>query len=322
MKKALMALGACLTLVTAQHAAAETAWPSQPIKIVVSYSAGGAGDQLARIVGDQLSRDLKTPVIVDNRPGASGMVGGAACKAAAPDGYTYCVFLMDVVTTNPVLFKNVPYKADVDFAPVAFLADVNAILVVPEKSGIRSIKDLVNQAKTKPKSTNWGSWGVGSSAHLVLSTIEKALDAKITHVPYQSTPALINATLTGEVSGTIATYSLVQGYLDQKSMRAIAVMGDKRMPFQPEVPTFAEQGVPLKATLWYGLFAPAATPARHVAAMNAAVNRAVEKAVIEKKFDPRWFSPRALTQPEFASLVKQESVVWGGVARQSAIQLD
>ena len=322
MKTALMALGASLTLVTALPAVAETTWPSQPIKIIVSYSAGGAGDQIARIVGDQLGRDLKTPVIVDNRPGASGMVGGATCKAAAPDGHTYCVFLMDVVTTNPVLFKKVPYDAEKDFAPVAFLADVNTILVVPEKSGIRSIKDLVNQARTQPASTNWGSWGVGSSAHLVLSAMEQAFDTTITHVPYKNTPELINATLTGEVSGTIATYSLVQGHLDEKTMRAIAVMGDKRMPFQPELPTFAEQGVPLEATLWYGLFAPAATPARYVTAMNAAVNRAVEKAVTGKKFDSRWFSPRALTQPEFAAVVKQEAVVWGEVARRSAIQLD
>lgn len=322
MKTASIALGASVTLVSVQHAAAETPWPSQPIRLIVSYSAGGAGDQLARIVGDQLSRDLKVPVVVDNRPGASGMVGGAACKAAAPDGHNYCVFLMDVVTTNPVLFKNVPYKADVDFAPVAFLADVHSILVVPEKSGIRSIKDLVSQARNRPSSTNWGSWGIGSSAHLVLSAIEKALDTKITHVPYQNTPALLSATLTGEVSATVGTYSLMQGHLDQRNLRAIAAMGDKRLPLQPELPTFAEQGVPLKATLWYGIFAPAATSARHVAAMNAATNRAVEKAVAEKKFDPRWFSPRALTPQAFASVVKQEAVVWGEVARQSAIELD
>ncbi|WP_269446901.1 Bug family tripartite tricarboxylate transporter substrate binding protein [Comamonas thiooxydans] len=120
----------------------------------------------------------------------------------------------------------------------------------------------------------------------------------------------------------MAGYSLVQGYVEQGSMRPIAVMGDKRLPFQPEVPTFAEQGVPLKATLWYGLFAPGATSAQHVQAMNAAVNRAVEKVVAEKRVEPKWFAPRALSQSQFALLVKQETAIWGDVAQRSGIKLD
>ncbi|MGC3987721.1 MAG: tripartite tricarboxylate transporter substrate binding protein [Pseudorhodoferax sp.] len=322
MKAVLTALGACLTLLTAQPAAAEAAWPSQPIKVIVSYSAGGAGDQIARIVGDQLGRDLKTPVVIENRAGASGMLGGAACKAARPDGYTYCVFLADVVTANPVLFKSVPYDPDKDFTPVAFLADINTFLVVNAATGIRNIRDLVARSQAQPQSTNWGSWGVGTSAHLVLSTVEKALGTPIMHVPYKNTPDLINAVHTGEVSATISAYSLVAGHLKQGSMRAIATMGDKRLPFMPEVPTFAEQGVPLTATLWYGLFAPAATPAKYTAAMNAAVNQAIAKAVAENKFDPQWFLPRPLTQPEFAALVKQETGVWNKIARESGIRLD
>ena len=325
MKKASLRtlLAACLPLLFAAPAAAQTApWPSQPIKIIVSYSAGGAGDQIARIISEQLTAELKTPVIVDNRPGASGMIGGAACKSAKPDGYTYCVFLADVVTANPVLFKNVPYDAQKDFVPVSFLADVNTILVVPAKSRIKSIPDLVQQAKSNPSATNWGSWGVGSSAHLVLNAVEKAYSTPIAHVPYKNTPDLINAVLTGEVSGTISTYSLVPGHLAQKTMRVVAVMGDKRLSFMPDVPTFAEQGVPLTATLWYGLFAPAATPAQQVTAMNAAVNRAVQKAIELKKFDQKWFLSRVLTQPEFAGMVKKEMLVWGDIARQSGVRLD
>ncbi|MFT3799644.1 MAG: tripartite tricarboxylate transporter substrate binding protein [Burkholderiaceae bacterium] len=323
MKKALTTvLAACLPLMSTLPAAAQAPWPSQPIKIIVSYSAGGAGDQIARIVSEQLTIDLKTPVIVDNRPGASGMIGGAACKAAKPDGYTYCVFLGDVVTSNPVLFKSVPYDAQKDFVPVSFLADINTLLIVPEKSGIKSIQDLVQQAKSHPSSTNWGSWGVGSSAHLVLSVVEKAYDTPIAHVPYKNTPDLINAVFTGEISGTISAYSLVHGHLEQKTMRAIAAMGEKRLPFMPDVPTFAEQGVPLTATLWYGLFAPAATPAQQVTAMNAAVNRAIHTAVEQKKLDQKWFMPRTLTQPEFATVVKKETAVWGEIARQSGIRLD
>ncbi len=227
-----------------------------------------------------------------------------------------------MVTNNPVLFKSVPYDARKDFVPVAFLADVNGMLVVPGKSSIRSIKDLVQQARSQPDSINWGSWGAGSSSHLVLGTVERALDVSMTHVPYKNTPDLAHAIYSGEVSASISIYSLAQGHIEQHAIRPIAVMGEKRLPFLPDVPTFAEQGVPLTATLWYGLFAPAATPSQHVTAMNAAVNQAIRNAAAANRFDPKWFSPRALTQPEFATFVDQEIGVWGKVVRQSGIKLD
>lgn len=316
----LLTVGLMATCVTATFA--QPAWPVKPIKFIVSYSAGGAGDQIARITGEQLSQELKTPVVIENKPGASGMIGGSACKAASPDGYTFCVFLMDVVTTNPVLFKNVPYKADTDFVPVSFLADINTLLIVPGNSKFQTIKDLVSEAKTNPAAVNWGSWGVGSSAHLVLSAVEKSFSIPIAHVPYQNTPALINAVYTGESSATISGFSLVQGHLEHKSMRAIAVMGDTRLPFMPEVPTFAEQGVPLKATLWYGLFAPASTPMQIVERMNIAVSKSLERAIAGKKLDARWFSPRKLTHQEFQALVRSETAVWGPIAAHSGIRLD
>lgn len=322
MKTTLTALGLALSSLVAANASAQTDWPSKPIKFIVSYPAGGASDQIARVVGELVSRDLKTPVIVDNRGGASGMIGGAACKASAPDGYTFCVFLMDVISANPVLFKNVPYQAEKDFVPVAMLTDVNMVATVPGKSNIQSIKDLVQEAKSKPASTNWGSWGVGSSAHLVLGAIEKSTGSTITHVPYRTTPDLLQSVITGESTGSIFGYSLVHGHMEQKTMRAIAVMGDKRLPSLPNVPTFAEQGVAMKGSFWYGLFAPAGMPERMVTTMNAAVNRAVKQALDEKKLDPQTYTMKPFTQPEFAAFVKQETVTWSEIARQSGVKLD
>jgi tripartite-type tricarboxylate transporter receptor subunit TctC len=322
MKSTLTAFGIALSTLAAATASAQTDWPSKPIKFIVSYPAGGASDQIARVVGDLVSRDLKTPVVVDNRGGASGMIGGAACKGSAPDGYTFCVFLMDVIAANPVLFKSVPYQAERDFVPVAMLTDVNMVATVPGKSDIQNLKDLVQEARTKPATTNWGSWGVGSSAHLVLGAIEKSAGATITHVPYRTTPELLQSVISGDSTGSIFGYSLVHPHMEQKNMRAIAVMGDKRLPFLPNVPTFAEQGVAMKGTFWYGLFAPAGTPERMVTAMNAAVNRAVKQALDEKKLDPQTYTMKAFSQPEFATFVKQETATWGDIARQSGVKLD
>jgi len=303
-------------------AMAQDPWPSKPIKFMVAYSAGGTADQIARIVGNQLSKDLKQPVVIDNRPGASGMIGGSACKSASPDGYTFCVFLSDVVTINPALRKKVPYTPETDFVPVALLADHIQVLVASTKSGIKDVNGLVNRAKQDPASTNWGSWGIGSSGHLLLSTIEKASNTTITHVPYVNTPALITATLTNEVSATVAGYGLVRGYIDQQQMRPFAVMGTKRLSFLPDVPTLEEQGIPFRATLWYGLFAPAGTSPKIVNDMNAAVNKAVEQAVATKAIDLKTVTTRSDTQPEFAEFVTRESTVWRDVARRSGIKLD
>lgn len=321
MKKLILHLLLSCTLLSSA-VLAQDVWPSKPIKFIVPYSAGGGADLIARVIGNQLSKDLQQPVVVDNRPGASGMIGGSACKSASPDGYTFCVFLSDVVACNPALFKNVPYNAETDFVPVAFMADNNNVVVTSTRSGIKDMKGLIDLRKQNPAGTNWGSWGVGSSGHLLLSIIDKATNTEITHVPYVSTPALIAATLNNEVQATVSGYGLVQGHVEQRAMRVVAVMGDKRLPFLPDVPTLQEQGIPLTATLWYGMFAPTGTPPKVVTEMNAAVNRSIAKAVATKALDLKIVGTRADSQPEFAEFVARESATWRDVVRRSGIRLD
>jgi len=322
MKRATTLLALCFALLHTHAAWTQPAWPSKPIRLIVAYSTGGIGDQLARLIGDQLGRDLNVPVVVENRAGAGGMIGASACKAARPDGHTYCVFLMDVVTVHSVLFENVPYTAETDFVPVSLLASTNTLLVVPGNSDIRTIADLIQKAKTQSNKTNWGSWGVGSTAHLVHRLLEKTFAIEIAHIPYNSTPALVSAVRTGEVDATILGYSLVAGQAAEGDVRAIATLGTERFSFMPDVPTLVEQGVPLDATGWYGLFAPAATPMASVTRMNAAVNRAIDTLTANGKFDPQWYTTRAFSQTEFADFVRQEAVTWGDVAVQSGVKLN
>jgi tripartite-type tricarboxylate transporter receptor subunit TctC len=315
------AIALCSALI-AVPATAQTAWPSKPIRLIVSYSAGGAGDQLARMVGNELQKSLKQPVVVENKPGASGMLGASACKAAPGDGYNFCVFLMDVVTSNPVLFKNVAYQPEKDFVPVAYLAQVEAVVPTATKTGIRSMKELADAYRADPAKVNWGSWGVGSSAHLLLSAINSSLGTSVTHVPYQNTPALVQAVLTGEVTGTLAGYTLVRQHIERGELRPLAALGTKRLKQLPQVPTLQEQGIPFTAALWYGLFAPSSTPREVVVAMNAAVRDALALPASVQAFEAMGNLANPMSPDEFAAFVQREAVVWGDIARASKIVLD
>lgn len=318
----LIAAAALAVLGATQLATAQPKWPSQPIKLIVPYSAGGSSDQLARLLGQQLSQDLGQPVVVDNRPGASGMIGAAACKAAPGDGHSFCLFLMEVVTTNPAVFKKITYNPETDFAPVAFLAEANVTVAAPGNSPINSLRDLAETSRARPNATNWGSWGVGSTAHLVLGMINGAYGTSITHVPYTNTPALIQATMTGEVNGTIAGTSLVEQHVNNKTLKVIGVMGAQRLPQYPQAPTLKEQGLPFDAATWFGLFAPAAVPRAQVAAMHDAVGRALGNPAITRSLGAMGMTHRAMSIDDYAALIKRDSAAWQGIARRSGISLD
>ena len=313
---------AVLALACAQLAAAQPKWPSQPIKLIVPYSAGGSSDQLARLLGQQLAKDLGQPVVVDNRPGASGMIGAAACKAAPADGHHFCLFLMEVVTTNPAIFKNITYRPETDFVPVAFLTEANILVPTQASSPINSLRDLAQASKAQPNAINWGSWGVGSTAHLVLAMINSTFGTSITHVPYTNTPALIQATISGEVNATIAGTSLVDQHIGNKTLKPIAVLGAQRLAQYPQVPTAKEQGLPFDAASWFGLFAPAAVARPQVAAMHDAVNRALTTPAIARSLESMGMVHRSLSQADYLALIKRDSEAWQGIARRSGISLD
>ena len=323
MKSTNTCLAAVLAAFGADAVLAQTQpWPVKPIRIIVPYAAGGAADQLARVIGDTVGKELKQGIVVDNKPGASGMIGGAACKSAISDGYTFCLFINDVVTVNPAIFKKVPYKAETDFIPVAYIAELGGVLPVSASLPVANLKELVTYAKSHPDTTNWASYGLGTTSHLVLELINKRLDSSITHVPYQGTPQMLTAVLTGEASATIAGYAQVQQYIDQKKMRAIATLGEKRLPQLPDVPTLAEQGIDFKATIWFGMFAPAGMPTEYVKKMNDAINKAVVNPASAKLFDAASFYAKPMSSAEFSGLVKRDTELWRNIVRQANISID
>ncbi len=186
MKLLKLLLSTLMIAVVAPCALAQTPWPSKPIRFLVPYGAGGATDQLARVIGDAISKDLGQADVIENKPGTSVMIGGAACKSAVPDGYTFCLFIHDVVTLNPAVFKKVPYKPETDFVPVAYVAEVGSVLAVPGSLPVTNIQELVTYAKAHPATTNWASYGNDTSSHLPLELLDSRLGASITHMPYQT----------------------------------------------------------------------------------------------------------------------------------------
>lgn len=313
---------AVATYSAATQAQTSAPWPTKPIRVIVPYGAGGAADQLARVIGDAISKDLGQGVVIDNKPGASGMIGGAACKSAPPDGYTFCLFIHDVVTLNPAVFKKTPYKSETDFVPVAYVAEVGSVLAVLGSLPVTNLQELVTYAKSHPGTTNWASYGTGTSSHLTLELLNRRLGSSITHVPYQTTPQMLTGVLTGDASATIAGYAQVQQHIDQKKLRAIATLGEKRMPQLPDVPTLSEQGVDFKAALWFGLFAPAGTPADYVRKMNEAVNKAVLEPATVKVFSAASAYANPMSSADFGALVKRDTGLWREIVRQANISID
>lgn len=316
MKRILLSALAVTAMGCSGLAAAEEPFPSKPIRLIVVYPAGGSGDAMARTLSDTFSAVAGQPLVIENRGGASGMIGTSACKSAAPDGYTFCLLLSDVVTINPFVFKKVPYDADRDLVPVAAVADAGAAVIVPAALPTRNLGEFTALARSQPGKLNWGSFGVGTSSHLLLAQINKTFNVEVQHIPYQSAPQIMTALLTKEADVSLVTPGLFAQYVDQGKIRPIAVLGSKRLPQIPDVPTLIEQGLNFKPTLWYGIFAPAGVKPAVVDQMNKLVNRSLADSGLVKRLQDQGFVATPMSPAAFAERNKQDRQEWGAVARE------
>ncbi len=323
MKPFIRGLCALVAVAFAAGASSQDAFPSKPIRMIVVYPAGGGADLLARTLGESMGRlSGGQPLVVENRAGASGMIGTAACKNAAPDGYTYCLVLSDVVTINPHIFKKIQYDAEKDLVPVAGLADFTIAIVANSSVPAKDLKELAAYSRANKDKVNWGSFGVGSSSHLMQAQFNKSLDASLTHVPYLGVPQLTTALLSKEIDVSFMIYGQVSQYLDKGQMKALAVMGERRSPMLPDVPTFVEQGMAFTPVLWYGVFAPRGVPAATVERMNKLVNQALSDPAVRKVLDIQGFSATPDTPGAFRERVSRDRAAWGPIARSLNLALD
>jgi tripartite-type tricarboxylate transporter receptor subunit TctC len=299
------------------------AFPSKPITIVVPFSAGGTTDILARIMGQALSAELGQPVVVDNRAGAGGNIGAAAAAKAPADGHTLFMGTVGTHAINATLYKKLPFDPIKDFVPLSRVANVPNVLVAHPSKPYKSVTELIAYAKARPGQVNYASSGSGSSIHLSGELFESMTKTGLVHIPYKGSAPAMNDLLGNQVDIMFDNLPSAISHVRAGKLRAIAVTTAKRSEQLPQVPTIAESGVPgYEATSWFGLFAPAATPAPVVSKLNTAIIKVLGQAEVKKKIIEQGGDPHPEKPEQFASFIQAESIKWGKVVRESGASLD
>lgn len=312
---------AAASLATVLPARAQGAYPERAIRIIVPLPPGSPPDVLARLVADGISRAWKQPVVVDNRPGATGMVGMQAVARAAPDGYTMGVMFL-THTVLPALMGTLTYDTANDLAPVGNLVWLYNVLVVPVDSPVQFLADLVQRAGVQPDVLSFGSGGNGSPAHLIGESFARAAKVRMLHVPFKGPAEAVTGLLGNQVSAMFATSSVAAPLVRGGKLRALAVTSPQRLAALPEVQTLAEAGMPgLELREWEGLVAPAGTPKAIIDKWNAELFRVLGTQEARLRLAELGMTVAASNAPdEFGALIRSELKNWGQFVRSAGIR--
>jgi tripartite-type tricarboxylate transporter receptor subunit TctC len=317
--RAISALIVGLSVALAASPGGAQIYPERPIKIVAPFPAGGLVDVLARALGDEMARSMHQPIVVENRPGAGGNVGAEFVARSAPDGYTLLMTSPGIQSINEFLYKSMPFDPDKAFAPISMVADMSMVVVVHPKTGIASLKQLVDIAHAQPGKLNFGSAGVGTTGHLGLALLMHAGDMRFAHVPYKGAAPSITDLIGGQIDGVVDNPPTVLAHIRSGAITALAVAGRHRLAVLPDVPTAAEAGLPgWEASSWFGLVAPAGTPPEIVARLHAEVDHALHAQRVAMLRE-RGMDIIGNTPKEFADLIVAERKKWGDIIRTANI---
>ena len=323
MRLRLVARLACLAAASSAIAAvhAQQDFPNKPIRIIVGYAAGGGNDIIVRVVAPKLSEGLGQPVIIENRPGAQGIVSCEIVAKAAPDGATLLMGPSGPMTMNPALYSKLPYDPLKDFAPISMIGDFPLILVVSASLPVNSVKELVAYAKSRPDQVNYAA--SAAPFQLAAELFNQKTGTKFVHIPYKSSGESVGAVMSGQVTMTIMDPPPAIGPLTGGKLRGLAVTGAARDPNWPEVPTLAEAGVPdVEIRLFTGFLAPAATPPAIVKRLQEEVARVVRLPEIRERLDQMAIVPSGNTPEEFRRIIARDIAKWTAVAKAANIKAD
>ena len=294
-------------------------WPAKNVTILVPFAAGGTVDIIARTVGQRLTAELGRTFIVDNRGGAGGSIATTAMVRSPPDGHTL-LFHHQGIVFNAALY-DLPYDTARDVVAVAYIGATPNVLVVNKDVPVKSVHEFLALARAKPGAINYGSGGVGSAGHLPLELLQSMAGLKMQHVPYKGSGPAIADLIGGQIQAMLLTIPAVMPYIEAGTLRPIATSGRKRSPALPNLPTLAEAGVPgFDYAPWYGVFAPAGTPAPVLQKIHDAINKVITDPEIRDKLGRQGLEVQAMTREEFAALVTSDLPRWAKVIKGLGIK--
>jgi tripartite-type tricarboxylate transporter receptor subunit TctC len=311
-----------LAALVASAASIAQQYPTKPVKIIVAFTAGGTTDIMARTVAARLTEKLKQPFVIENKPGAGGNLGTEVVVRSPPDGYTLIINSVGPMAINPTLYKNFPYNPLTDLAPIAQISNVPNVLVVPSSLGVKTMDQFIAYAKSKPNEMNYGSTGIGTSAHLSSVMLGSRAGFTATHIPYKGAE-VVKDLLAGRLQFMFATIPSVIAHVRAGTLTAIAVSSTYRSRSMPDVPTVAESGFPgFEAGSWFVMLAPKGTPPEVIATLNKAVNEVIAEKQVESRLVDEGADPVGGSPEKVGQFLRSEYEKWRAVVRESGAQVD
>jgi tripartite-type tricarboxylate transporter receptor subunit TctC len=322
-KRTLLSCAAALALALGlAPARAQSNWPTGPIKIIVPFPAGGASDQIGRLIGQKMSDELKVPVVVENISGANGSVGAARFAKSPPDGQTLMVASIGVFAINAGLYKNLAYDPLKDFAPISVLVSTPNVLVVPASSPFKTAQELVAHIKANPGKLSYASSGAGSSDHLTGELFKKAVGGYAVHIPYRGGAPAMQDIIAGQADFMFSNLGPAMPHIKGGKMRALMLTAARPTTQLPEVPIASSVGVPVEVTSWQALAAPAGTPPAVVQRLHQIAVRAMNAPEVKERMANQAFDVVANSPQEFSDFLKKEVARWKQAVKDSGAALD
>ncbi len=309
-------LGGIAMLFASVPACNAQSFPNKPLRMIVPFPAAGGADIFARLVSRKLADQIGQGVVVDNRAGASGIIGSEFVARSAADGYTLLLGTTGTHATNPAVYARLPYDPLKDFATVSLVAEAPFVLLVHPSLPVRNVKELIAFARARPGQLNYGSAGIGSSSHLGFEQFNLMTGIKTEHVPYKGLPLATGDTIAGNLTMTWDSIAASAAMIRSYRLRALGIGSLKRSPLMPELPTIAEAALPgFELVSWYGIFAPAGTPAEVVRRLNGEIVKAVASPELRDQYASLGATQVSNTPEEFAAMLKRDIAKWAKVAR-------
>jgi len=318
----LIALACILPLLAfAAPASAEDTYPAHPVRIIMPFPPGGS-DLLARLIANELTKRLGQSFYVDNIPGAGGTIGTTQAARSKPDGYTLVAGTPGPITISPVAAKGLSYDAEKDLVPISIIAYGPPVLVVGKNSPYKSVKEVIDAAKAKPKSLTFGSAGYGAYSHLNGELLSALAGIQLTHVPYKgSSPVLVDL-IGGRIDLEVELFSTVQKLIESGEIRALAVGSSKRYPLRPEIPTLSESGVPgFETAAWVGLLAPRGTPIEVIDLIHKTLASSVTDPAVVKQINGLGMVPGGMSPADFKKIIDRDRTQVRGLVQRTGLTL-